>query len=632
METGQLATTWVPGMTGAQSRFTLDAESWGLDEPGFELLLGHIAGRAPPVTVDGVRIRRGRIVVLSGDVHYGFSARVEFWGSYLAGVGPERAEMVLAALTSSSLKHLNPGRTSSISLHRAGYDTLRNLAQLIFSTDAHIPLPWNPSRPTGVFVCGWNNPSRQWIFYTAPALTGLVSTAARPTDPATSDDINDAYAARTSGEADRSPDWRYRVDFIVADPEPREGLPRHGLPAGPASSRDVALRRYLDHTTNQADYARAGAGQQIVGFNNFGLVTFMRFAAPVGGVVDDVRHELWWQMERRGGGHLPFFPLTRYTVSLRLEDSNFPRRAVLVREAPALMPEDATAALLREAYRLLGPLLDAAVSADRRRVVLGQTGWRLDEIAGLPVEDLLARLSELGNAADVLLRIAARPINGLEDVRDALESSARAFRALGRLADVFTSVADAPPDLARIAEDLTAVLVRRWLTEVHPLAYEVAVLLTLVEPEEERPQVLDPAGRMLRTPARIPRLRLDRIGELLSDPAQALWRYYGRSGRLTTPEDSARAADLLFPRVLGLWSALGMAGQYGVSRDPGLDWGEAGDVYVRHMLTLLMSSSMDGTTTFGTTLALSSAAEGDLGLVVAPFGSLSLRERGPVGP
>src|SRR5207249_10534819 len=100
--------------------------------------------------------------------------------------------------------------------------------------------------------------------------------------------------------------------------------------------------------------------------------------------------------------------------------------------------------------------------------------------------------------------------------------------------------------------DLADFLVASYLIRWHPLARQIAALLTLIELEETqdlRPPVL--AGdHLVRGAYRVDRFHLARISDLLRDPVGTLRAAYATP--LLTVADANAMAALLFPRVRGV--------------------------------------------------------------------------------
>ena len=125
-------------------RLESDTEAWGLQPSAYESLLSSLVQRLLQVTAEGKR--KGYVVFLSGDVHYGYAARLQYWATHpFDAPQPIEAEMIVAQLTSSSLKNQTrytvPLTKQTYQLHTIGF----------------LPLEGN-RLPIPPHVVGWNNP------------------------------------------------------------------------------------------------------------------------------------------------------------------------------------------------------------------------------------------------------------------------------------------------------------------------------------------------------------------------------------------------------------------------------------------------------------------------------------------
>ena len=295
------------------------------------------------------------------------------------------------------------------------------------------------------------------------------------------------------------------------------------------------------------------------------------------------------------------------------------------------MTVDAQQVVLLEIERLLDPVRRAAESARGREELFATLGWDLDAITGFPIARLQAALEQCRGAVDAVAALVDPGPASLEDVAIALGQVESALSAIRDLAEVLdgTSVT-APPEFALLGSDLISTLTITYLQRFHPRVYAVAELLTLIEPPpEDRPEpaLLDATSQaIVRRPLLRPRLRLERIGRLLSDPVAELKdAYIGAEGLLTTAQ-AELAADRLFPRIARLLRSLGADAVYGVKPQYGLDFGPGGNAMVAHMLSLYMPLDLGpdlASSGVGVTFALSSEDQGGAALVAAPFGRLA---------
>jgi hypothetical protein len=135
----------------------------------------------------------------------------------------------------------------------------------------------------------------------------------------------------------RQPEWRVRVDFLLAEqptalPATLSALRRSppvlsGNP-GTRSDRAAALQDYLAVTRNHAFYTdRWRDGSEVVGLNNIGEITFRLddklnpdgtpATTPGGQPIRELKvvHDLWWRLRDAADA----FPLTRCAVVLEAD-------------------------------------------------------------------------------------------------------------------------------------------------------------------------------------------------------------------------------------------------------------------------------------------------------------------------
>jgi hypothetical protein len=254
--------------------FDKDAEAWRLHNRAFEALLGTLTDAGTAMSGDG--IRRSKIAFLSGDVHYSFAGRIQYWSHrpHLAAT-PVNSEAIFAQFTSSSMKN----ETSTIISTKTAHSGLFGW----IGKGYHI---WLNSLP---------NPTTQF-----------------------------------------GPDWRYRIDYILGDSEVevpwyqffldlfrsvREPRP---VPVQRSSgaNRQQQLQTYLSMARNHREFAKKwGSGKELVGRNN---VSELHFDSS-GGEVNAIEQYTWWQLEDRKGNLLPPFPLTRYRVPMGYDIPAYPR-------------------------------------------------------------------------------------------------------------------------------------------------------------------------------------------------------------------------------------------------------------------------------------------------------------------
>lgn len=284
-----------------------DSEAWSLNEIGIERFLGKLADVLP----------NGRIVCLSGDVHYSYSARMEYWATHsYGGATGNNAHFVMAQLTASALQNETYGMKGTLDLQTIGWRRTGNKLEkpsLLMGFQ-------NPNWNTLLIGTGHNNNSG-WRVSGNPAITNVSR------EPETR---KNAPPYGLALNQNLHPDWQYRIDYmrdesIQIDPSHAGPFNPNNVMPPPQGDRSEALARYIAAAENSADYNVSwGNGKEIVGKNNFGEV---RFEWGNGELNKKVKYSVWWRL--RGSKTtqltLPPFPLTNYEFSLGKGLSAYPK-------------------------------------------------------------------------------------------------------------------------------------------------------------------------------------------------------------------------------------------------------------------------------------------------------------------
>jgi hypothetical protein len=243
----------------------VDREAWALDPTAFEALLAALASFR-------------RVVILSGDVHYGFAGAVQYRDRQ-DGV-QRRARFVQC--TSSSLK--NEERKTRL---LGGVPTVKRVPAML-GTRVEKFLTRRTTPPSGAYLA-WsahNRAHRRWLPWKQTRSTPLIlpeplaSTRCRLTEP----------------------DWRYRIDFV------------HDVGEPPVPSRSTPMHQ-------KALQLRAKSGwsfmQWIVGRNNLGDLEFLPGNTSSGERADLVQQALWFDKTSIRAGDEPVrLPYTVYQLPL----------------------------------------------------------------------------------------------------------------------------------------------------------------------------------------------------------------------------------------------------------------------------------------------------------------------------
>jgi hypothetical protein len=264
------------GALGALSTAGTDSEAWQLQDAAVEKLVAHLGTRAP---AGGDGISRSRVVVLSGDVHYGFVARAGYRAEKPYGVaGGGRTKAAIAQITASSLRNQGAAILQDVGFQLfEGVPTTRRYG-------------WANSGGGSVQVGRWLFGLLPWTISGSPAV-------------AEADEDTDVTAV---------PEWSYKIDYEHHE-EPDPVAARGGVVTSvsfpPRGDRRAALAQYLNATANHRGYMGAwGNGKEVVADNNIGEVTF---SWPEEGP-QQVTQQLWWRLDPDGEAA----PLTRLDADM----------------------------------------------------------------------------------------------------------------------------------------------------------------------------------------------------------------------------------------------------------------------------------------------------------------------------
>ena len=233
--------------------------------------------------------RKGPVILLSGDVHHGFSSRLKYRATRRfedTQTQPQAASVVFVQLVASSFKKQN-GKT--ITLHKEGY----------------IGAPWAakntipPHKPEG--YVGFNFPAgkvvgeRDWGGAWEDIALKSAAPLVVPTIVLGVDHDDTLYAEETRVKLQEIPDYRYRLDYLEADKQGQQPIAPPSIPAfSPGMPRASAVAIFNQATSFYRDYNYKGfSKQQIIGLNNIGEVSFGEFQSNS----KNINHTLRWKLQ-----------------------------------------------------------------------------------------------------------------------------------------------------------------------------------------------------------------------------------------------------------------------------------------------------------------------------------------------
>ncbi|MGZ5908559.1 MAG: hypothetical protein ACXWLB_01720 [Reyranella sp.] len=292
-------------------------EAWELPSVAFDRLIATLSGRLP--LVNGWRT--GPLILLSGDVHFGFASRLLYRATTrYEDSQPQPATSVIAQLVASSFRKQTD---NTLGFHREGYDYL-----------PHWYLrPLVPRRTPEGYV-GWNVPrdSQRAVGQIGDEIGGawvplLTLNLDQPTVAVSPDGLFLGVAV----DAATPPDYSYRLDYLLPA---KDGIPPAQppaippLPTGatPAQRQQAAEAFHLATGQYRRYNSSSPAVSKIVGVNNMGEITFDWSADPKKRKVNLTLR--WRSSSDVGDNNSSSEPdpvqFTDYVVSLDPDDADFP--------------------------------------------------------------------------------------------------------------------------------------------------------------------------------------------------------------------------------------------------------------------------------------------------------------------
>lgn len=301
-------------------------DHWQNQKKSFELLIAKLASRAPALN----NKRQNRVVILTGDIHFTSSSRLQYWAdkpfTENATISTLPTQAVFAQFSASSFKKQDPNTKY---LHSHGYEfndvgfVIREILPGLYELLSNIPVLSTIvdliNRSPKSTYCFGSKKTIQESGKTEPIMHITGSLAK----------ILDAwkFVSNASANLIPKPDWRYRIDFILAEDEVREPAPfapREVILPAYEEDRIEALKNYLAMAKNHEDYARKwGHGKEIVGVNNVCEISFDWKPDQK----KTVTQKTWWRLKSKSDreAFLKAFPLSKFSVSLEFDDSRYER-------------------------------------------------------------------------------------------------------------------------------------------------------------------------------------------------------------------------------------------------------------------------------------------------------------------
>lgn len=277
-------------------------------------------------------------------------------------------------------------------------------------------------------------------------------------------------------------------------------------------------------------------------------------------------------------------------------------------------------AIFNEIRIFLDPIVVASGDTERVFDLFLWLGWDMRSLLGSDPSAFLAKVTTIANAVIDIEQLVAQPPKTLSELAAALGKIEAAVDAIRALPSTVGGVH--LPELSELPHDVIEKLFLSYLFRRTPVIYHLFDLLTIIR--DEHVSYVTHMGKIVRLPAALPALHLERLPLVVKDPVGELEQEYAPNG-IPTEAEATEVGKKLFSKISAVMMALGFeplvgAGTGPTELDP--DYQEM----LEGMLTFVHSFTLpDGTDTeIGATLSLAPTNIGGPGVLIAPFGRSEL--------
>jgi hypothetical protein len=253
-----------------------------------------------------------------------------------------------------------------------------------------------------------------------------------------------------------------------------------------------------------------------------------------------------------------------------------------------------------QAESALEPVTQAAQSDWGLTQLLGMLGFDLDAVTGLDLSALRTALNELVAALDALQSLSGP--QAISDIEAAAQAIASVIDSVRKLLASLQQQAGLPAglgaQLGAAGEQLLQALLARWVTDLHPAAYQVLNTLGVIDTAAQNgAPILAPGGGVAYLPVPVSQINTSTLLGLFRDPAGTLSKQvFGGPAPTGQAEINALTA-WLWPRLAAFFGTVNRTALPG--NDPGYraatgDLGAAGDALANASLVFPIVSDDTG--------------------------------------
>lgn len=253
-------------------------------------------------------------------------------------------------------------------------------------------------------------------------------------------------------------------------------------------------------------------------------------------------------------------------------------------------------------------------------------------ISGWDIKELIdANNSSFYNHLDSIADSVVLLINLIDDPADLENKFEEVYTAVGNLAESIQQLPHDIPEIAldkaeQIPGDIFNTLLTLYLNKHHKAPYAILELLTIIRSEKGETITTD-SGRIIKYPVEVPLVQWEVIPDLFSDPKDTFQDYYWPQG-FHTLEQVNRASKALFYPLSHLFEAFGFVTMIGTTSEAD-DLGPEMQRRMDGFLSVAKQFSNEDTvdeSLLGLTMGLVPETEGGPGLILIPFGKMSISQ------
>ncbi|MGN6569739.1 MAG: hypothetical protein ACTHJ0_17390, partial [Flavipsychrobacter sp.] len=277
---------------------------------------------------------------------------------------------------------------------------------------------------------------------------------------------------------------------------------------------------------------------------------------------------------------------------------------------------------------MFAPLYKGSTSDDDRNIFFAKLGWDFSLIPNFPISLLVSSLATFETAESNLTDYLVDLPESFTDIVALLSTIKNQFDSFNGIATSINSStainADVKTEFNTLSGELFDFLLALHLERTSPTINALLEIVGVIT-RTVKPNKYDSSSNLIRNSYETRSVNFSNFKKLIQNNLSYISSlYFPPSHVLSTIADANTFSNTLFPKIDLLFRALSFETYYGI--DPSYSSMFTTDEYNSGQ-KLFLARRDDGTGNyFGLAFNMSSVAEGNLGLVVSPIGSLNFTQ------